>query len=338
MQSPDIPTPRVTIFIPVFNAEEFLYETVSSALGQIYRDFEVLAVDDGSTDNSVLILENFNDNRLRIIKNETNMGRPYTRNRGIELAKGEYLAVLDSDDLAEPERLSRQVEFLDQHHDFAAVGSSAYYIDSSGNIVSLCEVPTEYDDIRNRIFYTNCFIHSSVMFRRQVLIDIGGYNLAFPQAQDYELFLRLCEHHPLGNIKEPLVKYRFHPNQVSQTKLASQRRLANIARLNAFKIQKKNATLPEGIIEPRINLFDRLSANEGTLGADFLGWINLYRKVGQNRNADKLILPTLLAAPLSPKIHKEIYPYLNRLRSANIIKWYINRLKKHLSAFLYFNK
>ncbi len=108
MQSVNISTPRVTVFIPVFNAEEFLYDTISSALGQTFRNFELLVVDDGSTDNSVTILESFSDNRLRIIKNEINKGRPFTRNRGIELAKGEYPAVLDADDLAEPERLFRQ--------------------------------------------------------------------------------------------------------------------------------------------------------------------------------------------------------------------------------------
>lgn len=318
---------RVTIFIPVYNAEEFLYATVCSALDQTFTDFELLVVDDGSTDNSMAILKSFNDSRLRVVKNECNKGRPFTRNRGIELARGEYLAVLDADDLVVPERLSRQVEFLDQHPDVVAVGSSALYIDSSGNIASLCQVPTESKDIRRKIFCNNCFFHSSVMFRRQALIDIGGYNLAFPQAQDYELFLRLCEHHSLANIKDPLIKYRFHSNQVSQTKLASQRRLANLARLNAFKKQKMNGTLPEGIIKPRVNLYDRLTASEGTLGADFLGWIYLYREVGQNKSADKLILPTLLAAPFSLKIHKEIYFYLNRLSLVNIIKWYLSRLK-----------
>ncbi len=104
---------------------------------------------------------------------------------------------------------SVKVEYPYQHPDIAAVGSSAHYIDSSGNVALLCEVPTENDDIRRRIFHVNCFVHSSVMFRRQVLIEIGGYNQTFSQAQDYELFLRLCEHHKLANIKKPLISIDF---------------------------------------------------------------------------------------------------------------------------------
>ncbi|QPK65310.1 glycosyltransferase [Methylomonas sp. LL1] len=320
------PSPRVTIFIPVYNAADFIYETISSALNQTYEDFEVLIVDDGSTDNSVKIIEEFGDNRIRVVRNNTNMGRPYTRNLGIELAKGEFLAVLDADDIAMPERISRQVEFLDQHPDIVAVGTSAYYIDNFEKNEILCEVITDSDDISTRIFQTNCFIHSSAMFRKNILVDIGGYNLEYPQAQDYELFLRLCEHYKLTNINKPLVKYRIHSNQVSQTKLASQRRLANIARLNTYRRQFLNGNLPTGAIEPRVSFFDKLFAKNGTLGSDFLFWIKLYRQLRQHKSADSLIFPALLAAPLSAEIYKEIYFCILRSSLANKIRWYLKRL------------
>lgn len=318
---------KVTIFIPLFNGEDYIKETIESALKQDFSDFEVLVIDDGSTDNSLKILSGFTDNRIRIVTNNTNMGRPFTRNRGIELARGEYLAVLDSDDIAETNRLSRQVEFLDKNADIAAVGSFAWYIDDTGNTAFLCEVPTKWTEIAKEILYTNCFIHSSVMFRKQVLIDVGGYNLDFPQAQDYELFLRLCEHYKLANIAEPLIKYRIHSKQVSQTKLASQTRLANLARLNSYKRRKLNKILPSSVTaEPNPDIFDKLTAQKGTLGSNLLSYIHLYRQLKKHKIADKLILSALLASPFSKEIYKEIYFYILRSPLINRLFWYFKRI------------
>lgn len=321
--------PRVTVFVPVFNAEKFLADTIASVLTQTFTDFELLAIDDGSTDQSIKILQSFNDHRIRIEKNDRNRGRPYTRNRGLSLARGEFLSVLDADDLCEPNRLARQVEFLDTHPNIVAVGSWAKYVDEKGNVAFTCEPPTDSDEIRRQIFQTNCFIHSSVTFRRQALLDIGGYNLDFLQAQDYELFLRLSAHHDLANIPEPLVQYRVHPDQVSLRKLASQRRFADRARIGAYEHQRGLKLILPNTSVPRTNTWDRLRGKPNTVGNDYINWIDTYRSFSRADLTRPLILRSLLIAPLSARAWREtrrlvgmtIIPASLR----NTLRWYRRR-------------
>ena len=122
-------SPKVTAVIPVYNREKYLRGAIESILAQTFTDFELLVIDDGSTDGSREAIRSYHDPRIRLMCNETNQGIPKTRNRGIQFARGEYLAFLDSDDWAYPERLAKQVAFLDSHPDYAAVGA---WIDVDG--------------------------------------------------------------------------------------------------------------------------------------------------------------------------------------------------------------
>ncbi len=145
--------PRVTVFVPVYNAEKFIADTVASVLRQTFTDFELLVIDDGSTDQSIKILESFHDQRIRIERNGKNRGRPFTRNKGLMQARGEYLSVLDSDDLCEPDRLARQVEFLDTHPNIAAVGSRTAF--------AHYKVPITAKNIQNKPNITSFFLIGS---------------------------------------------------------------------------------------------------------------------------------------------------------------------------------
>jgi len=188
----------------------------------------------------------------------------------------------------------------------------------------------EPEEIHKQIFLRNCFVHSSVTFRRSVLIDLGGYNADFPQAQDYELFLRLSGHYKLSNLPEPLVRYRVHPNQVSLQKMASQRRLADKARAQAYKDQVNLGIAPHNAIKPDINYLSSLRGNAGTIGSDCFNWIDIYRTLNIKSTTNKLIIKSLLASPLSPRAWDEaihlaksvIFPQTiqNRLR------WYKNKI------------
>jgi glycosyltransferase involved in cell wall biosynthesis len=322
-------TARVTVFVPVFNAEKFLAEAVESILGQTFTDFELLVVDDGSTDRSIEILESFGDRRIRISRNDRNRGRSYTRNRGIELARGEYLSVLDADDLCEPDRLERQVQFLDAHPNVAAVGSSATYIDENSNAAYICRVPASNDEIHQRIFQSNCFVHSSVTFRRQVLIDIGGYNPDLQQAEDYELFLRLIAHHRLANIEEPLVQYRIHPDQVSQRELSKQRDLADRVRVAAYKYQYSKGLILPGVSPPSRNVSDRLRGKPGTVGSDYFGWISTYRALGREDVSRSLVWHALINAPLASRAWQEVWDLamdtMFTPSQRKTIRWYFYR-------------
>jgi len=125
-------TPKVTVFIPVFNREDYICTAINSVLAQQYTDFEILVVDDGSSDRTVERIAAYTDPRVRVECNPANLGIPATRNRGLELARGEYIALLDSDDYAYPDRLHRQVDFLDRHPDIVQVGSGCTLMDAEG--------------------------------------------------------------------------------------------------------------------------------------------------------------------------------------------------------------
>lgn len=323
-----IPSPRVTIFIPTYNASRFIYETILSALNQEYDFFEILVVDDCSSDNTIKIINEFQDCRIKILKNQKNMGRPFTRNRGIESARGEFIAVLDADDIAEPDRLKIQIDFLEKNPDYAAVGSYANFIDESGNIIYLCKLPQSSSEIQKHILQYNCFIHSSVTFRKSILENVGGYNLNYPYAQDYELFLRLSENYKLFNIDKPLIKYRFHPDQVSQHKLKFQRKLANQARLESYHRRIQNSTLSKDIKKPDIGFFANLKGKEGTLSNDKINLSYTYHKLGKFNIENKLILSAIFSSPLNKDNYIRYALSIQRTKPYNDIIWFIRKIIK----------
>lgn len=212
-------TPKVTVFMPVYNASRYLEKAIKSILAQTYRDFEFLIIDDGSTDNSVEIIASFNDKRIRLVRNEKNIGLLEVLNEGMRLSRGEYIARMDSDDISLPTRLKKQVSFLDAHKDCAVVGSWAALIDENDKPTSVAwkdRVPSEHIPIM--LFFHNCFVHPSVIIRR-ALLPTDPFHKGFTPSEDYELWLRLAKKGTLANIYEVLVQYRVHASNISKTKL-----------------------------------------------------------------------------------------------------------------------
>jgi glycosyltransferase involved in cell wall biosynthesis len=201
--------------MPVFNAEPFVAEAVESVLGQTFVDFEVIAVDDSSDDGSRAVLERFaeSDARVRVIALDVNGGVARAFNRGCAAARGRYLAFLGADDVSLPDRLARQVAFLDANPPIAVVGSAAITIDNAGNRGSLLRFPTTSRVIRTTLLDSNCLAHSSVLMRREVFDLVGGFR--FRVCEDYDLWLRIAERYPLANLTDALVLYRFHGGQLS---------------------------------------------------------------------------------------------------------------------------
>ena len=143
--------PQVTVFIPVYNRRAFIGPAIESMLAQTFEDFELLIVDDGSTDGGLEIMRSYEDPRVRVVANERNQGIPKTRNRGLELARGEYIALLDSDDVSVPDRLARQVEFLDRNPLYAEVGAWSQAMDESGTPLRSVKIqPTHPEEVRAR--------------------------------------------------------------------------------------------------------------------------------------------------------------------------------------------
>jgi GT2 family glycosyltransferase len=208
--------PRVTVLLPVWNGERYLREAIDSILSQTFRDFEFLIINDGSTDSSPAILASYHDPRIRVVNNATNLGLTRTLNHGLSLVTGEYTARQDADDISEPNRLARQVAYLDAHRQVALVGCSYKKIGPSGEELGDRPLPTDCSDLRWALLFYNPFIHSAVMFRQELVKNtVGRYNEAFPYVQDYDLWSRIARGLPVANLPEYLVKYRHSPTSMS---------------------------------------------------------------------------------------------------------------------------
>jgi len=206
----DARKPRVTVFVPVFDRAKVLPTAIESVLAQDFEDFELLVVDDGSKDESADVVRAYGerDPRIRLVSNEQNEGIPRTRNRGLEHARGELLANVDSDDYSFPERLGKQVAFLDAHPEIAAVGSWVLRTDESGRrFRGPLLRPTDPRVIRGRILFASCFKNPTMMGRTAVLREFG-FREPFVISSDIDLWSRVSEKYALANLPEFLVRYR----------------------------------------------------------------------------------------------------------------------------------
>jgi glycosyltransferase involved in cell wall biosynthesis len=209
--------PKVSVLMPMFNSEKYIGMAVESILNQTFKDFELIILNDGSTDNSKKIVESYSDSRIILIENTQNQGLARTRNRLISEAKGAFLAWLDSDDIALPQRLQIQVDFLEKNPNHALVASWARIIGSNnlptGNFVK-SYIPNT--DLSALLLFVNYIVQSSVMLRRNLLPD-EHYNLDFPPTEDYELWVRIAKKHPIAILNDILVDYRVHDSNISFT-------------------------------------------------------------------------------------------------------------------------
>lgn len=207
--------PNITVLFPAYNAAPFLREAIDSVLSQTYSDFEFLIINDGSKDNSAEIIDSYTDTRIRVIHQE-NMGLVKTLNKGLKLAAGDLIARFDADDVCYPTRLQEQVEFFDTHPEYVLVGSEADYMDEEGNFIFRYKFK-EYDDeeIRQTGFKSCPFIHSSVMFRKQAVLDAGGYDERAITFEDHLLWRKLADVGKMKNVHKPLIKVRFNPASVT---------------------------------------------------------------------------------------------------------------------------
>ena len=202
--------PLVTVLMSAYNDFRYLPAAVESILGQSFGDFEFLIVDDGSTDRTRDYLAGLRDPRVRVTRNPENVGLTRSLNRGIDAAAGSLVARMDADDVALPDRLSRQVAFFQKHPDVGIVGSARMLIDERGDHVA--HAPAVADDlgIRWKCLLGNPFAHPTVMLRRDVLDQHRlRYDETFQTAQDYELWTRLLTVTRAANLRDPLLKYRL---------------------------------------------------------------------------------------------------------------------------------
>lgn len=197
--------------MPVHNGQRFLREAIESILCQTCSDFEFLIINDGSTDNSRDIVLSFDDARIRLVDNPTNIGLTKSLNQGLQLAKSEYITRQDADDISYPTRLEREVQFMDRHPEIILLGTRARAIDERGKPKKIeLRIPTGLLAIRWFLMFQNAFIHSSVMFRRMVIWEkLGGYDESISRAQDYEMWSRTAREHSVENLPDILLDHRY---------------------------------------------------------------------------------------------------------------------------------
>ena len=213
-------SPRVTVLMPVYNGEKYLREAIDSILRQTFTDFEFLIINDGSTDWSVEIIESYQDSRIRLVHNEKNIKLIATLNKGIDLARGEYMARMDCDDVSFPVRLERQIAIMDSSPEIGVCGTWAKVIDENGNIKGTIRTLTG-KSIKRMCWRPSPFVHPTVMVRTALLRE-NRYNEDFKHAEDYELWLRLFDKTEFFNIKDYLLYYRMHLENVSSSNRGSQ--------------------------------------------------------------------------------------------------------------------
>ena len=201
-----------------YNAASTIEESVRSVLAQTLTNFELVLVDDLSSDNSIALIEKISDPRIKIKKLVTRHRRTKALNQGLQICSGEYIAVLDADDIAYPTRFAKQISFLEENPKLVAVGTWFTNINENGELISRSEFKTTSSDIRRSLAFNNVLVHSSMMYRRSVANLQGGYLEDFDYAQDFALWIALAEVGDIGAIPEQLTKIRRLANSMTSGK------------------------------------------------------------------------------------------------------------------------
>lgn len=263
--------PRVSVIMPVFNGTAYLAAAINSVLAQTLPDWELIVIDDGSSDGSSSIAQAYSDPRVRVLRNPHNLGLPLTRNRGLDEARGSYVAFLDSDDIALPQRLQNQVDFLEANPGIVAVGSAVQPIDAQGMLTAVeWHCPGDAAYCKARLLFGAYFATSSITGHAQVLRE-NRFDPSISLAEDYDLYTRLCEKHVLVNLQQTLIQYRLHKANVTKTRRKELREaleVINMRQLNALGIQP---TARELLIHRHIEWLD--IAPDADLLAEVAAWL-----------------------------------------------------------------
>jgi glycosyltransferase involved in cell wall biosynthesis len=214
-----MPSARITALIPTYNSERYIRDTVDSVLAQTYPVHEVIVVDDGSTDRTQEVLASYGD-RIRYIR-QANAGPPVARNTGLAHATGDWIALLDSDDLWVPKKLESQMDYIERHPSCGLVYTDMKTFDDAGIIEESVKITRNLKlpsgNIFPEMFAETLFQTSAVLIRKSCIDAVGGFDTELRMGDDYELFLRISRHYELGYVDEPVVLYRQHATQGTRT-------------------------------------------------------------------------------------------------------------------------
>ena len=222
----------VSVLMPAYNAEKYIAQAIESILGQTYDDFEFIIINDSSKDRTEEIILSYKDPRIVYLKNEQNLGVALTLNRGLAVAKGEFIARMDADDISLPERLEKQVAFLVENKAVAVLGTNVETFNEAGTICTGWSA-TDPEQMKVDLLFACGLAHPSVMMRTEAIRELGGYDPEFNGLEDYELWCRVLEKYQITTLPEILLRYRIHGSQVTQNPSARYLEL-----LRALKIRQ----------------------------------------------------------------------------------------------------
>lgn len=211
--------PKVSINLITYNRERFVLQAIESVLDQSLLNWELIIIDDCSTDNTrELITPYLKDPRIVYLKNEKNSGISLSRNKALENSQGEYIAILDSDDYwLDKDKLKKQVDFLDKNPDYVLVGGGITFVDEQDKKIKTIIPPQTDKKIKNRLLIKNPLVHSSLIYRREIVSKLGTYSLGIDGVEDYDLWLRLGLKGKFYNLSDIVLAYRIHPQGITQT-------------------------------------------------------------------------------------------------------------------------
>jgi len=227
--------PNVNVIVRAFNCERTIGPALESILVQTYPDFEVIVVDDFSTDGTRRVLQAYTqqDARIKVIRNETNQGAFRSINIGLQQGRANYVAIQDGDDLSLPHRFETQVSFLEANPNIALIGGGSYIIDEEGVEIGINKLALrrlEPEEVRQRLERGNIFSHSSLMFRRECIEAIGFYDEFFVFSHDYEMLIRMADRFEIIYSDDIVVKWRYLKSSISNTKKPAQVAFSELAR------------------------------------------------------------------------------------------------------------
>lgn len=254
---------KLSVVMAVYNGETYLREAIDSILNQTFTNFEFIIINDGSTDGTQQILESYKDPRIIPVHQE-HLGFTKSLNNGIALAKGEYIARQDADDISMPDRLEKQIEFLERHKNIALLGTATKFVDEKGRYLYTIEFSCDHFAIERGMNRQNHFIHGSVMFKKQYFFELGGYRDFFLTSQDFDLWLRFIENYEVANLSNPLYKRRITSHSITLKNIVLQRRMGRFAKLLA-KAREKGISENSLIKDLKTFLESRLSVTEKEL-------------------------------------------------------------------------
>ena len=289
-------SPKVSVLMPVFNAEKYLKFAIESIINQTYINWELIIINDGSTDKSEYIIKSFSDNRIRYCKFE-NKGISQSLNYGLSISNGELVARMDADDISLSNRLELQVNFFLEHSEYILIGSNVDVIDENGNFLYKSNQRINNHEIKSAL-PSNSFHHPSVMFRKTIVLSCGGYNIFVKQhIEDLLLWNIMASYGKFYNMPETLLQYRVHPNSISN------KSLSDIRVLNLWVQQylKNNGIVDEPlqsefnkIVKQNIGIRRKKSLYHLFVGKSYL------EKRKMKRNAFFHLLKSIYFNPLNP--------------------------------------